>query len=236
VFDKIVQNAWRTGEPGVYFIDRANYYNPVPHLGSYEATNPCGEQPLLPYDVCNLGSVNVGAFVREDVEATAPWYEKIDWKEYRRVVRLSTHFLDNVIDANQYPLPEITTWRKNIRRIGLGVMGFADLLVRLGVPYDSRRGWRSAAGHGVPGRGGEEGVGAPGGVARGVFPEWERSIWGPDETAPAAPNGERIRPMRRLRNCNVTRWRRPARSRSSPGARRASSRSSPSPSCATRPA
>src|SRR5690606_4226806 len=116
VFDRIVRNAWQTGEPGVYFIDRANYYNPVPHLGSYEATNPCGEQPLLPFDVCNLGSVNVGAFVRDDIEAGAPWYEKIDWKEYRRVVRLATHFLDNVIDANQFPLPEIHDLAHRIRR------------------------------------------------------------------------------------------------------------------------
>ncbi|HEX6911224.1 MAG TPA: adenosylcobalamin-dependent ribonucleoside-diphosphate reductase, partial [Longimicrobium sp.] len=118
IFDKIVQNAWKTGEPGVFFIDRANFYNPVPHLGSYEATNPCGEQPLLPYDVCNLGSVNVGAFIRDDVPATEPWYDRVDWKEYRRVTRLSTHFLDNVIDANQYPLPEITDLAQRIRRIG----------------------------------------------------------------------------------------------------------------------
>jgi ribonucleoside-diphosphate reductase alpha chain len=203
VFDKIVQNAWRTGEPGVYFIDRANYYNPVPHLGSYEATNPCGEQPLLPYDVCNLGSVNVGAFVRDDVEDAAPWYEKIDWKEYRRVVRLSTHFLDNVIDANQYPLPEITKLANDIRRIGLGVMGFADLLVRIGVPYNSDEGVE--VGRRIMEFMDEEAKKESERLAeqRGVFPEWERSIWGPDETAARAPNGERIRPMRRLRNCNV---------------------------------
>jgi ribonucleoside-diphosphate reductase alpha chain len=203
VFDKIVANAWRTGEPGVYFVDRANYYNPVPHLGSYEATNPCGEQPLLPYDVCNLGSVNVGAFVRDDVEAAAPWYEKIDWKEYRRVVRLSTHFLDNVIDANQYPLPEITDLANRIRRIGLGVMGFADLLVRIGIPYDSDEGVE--VGRRVMEFMDEEAKKESERLAeqRGAFPEWEQSIWGPDETAARAPNGDRIRPMRRLRNCNV---------------------------------
>jgi ribonucleoside-diphosphate reductase alpha chain len=204
VFDKIVQNAWRTGEPGVFFIDRANYYNPVPHLGDYEATNPCGEQPLLPYDVCNLGSVNVGAFVRADVPAESPWYEKVDWKEYRRVVRLSTHFLDNVIDANQYPLPQITDLAHRIRRIGLGVMGFADLLVRLGVPYNSEEGVE--IGRRIMEFLDEEAKKESERLAevRGVFPEWERSIWGPDATAAMAPNGERIRPERRLRNCNVT--------------------------------
>lgn len=203
VFDKIVQNAWRTGEPGVFFIDRANYYNPVPHLGSYEATNPCGEQPLLPYDVCNLGSVNVGAFVRADIPADAPWYEKIDWKEYRRVVQLSTHFLDNVIDANQYPLPEITDLANRIRRIGLGVMGFADLLVRLGVQYSSEEGVE--VGRRIMEFMDEEAKKESERLAeqRGTFPEWERSIWGPDESCARAPNGERIRPMRKLRNCNV---------------------------------
>ncbi|MBA2668755.1 MAG: vitamin B12-dependent ribonucleotide reductase [Gemmatimonadetes bacterium] len=203
VFDKIVQNAWRTGEPGVYFIDRANYYNPVPHLGSYEATNPCGEQPLLPYDVCNLGSVNVGAFVREDVEASAPWYEKIDWKEYRRVIRLSTHFLDNVIDANQYPLSEIHELAQNIRRIGLGVMGFADLLVRIGVPYNSEEGVE--VGRRIMEFMDEEAKKESEQLAiqRGPFPEWERSIWGPDESCARAPNGDRIRAERVLRNCNV---------------------------------
>lgn len=203
VFEKVVRNAWQTGEPGVYFIDRANYYNPVPHLGSYEATNPCGEQPLLPFDVCNLGSVNVGAFVRDDLEADAPWYEKIDWKEYRRVVRLSTHFLDNVIDANQYPLPEIHELAQNIRRIGLGVMGFADLLIRLGVPYNSEEGIE--VGRRIMEFLDEEAKKESENLAevRGTFPEWERSIWGPDETCVRAPNGDRIRPMRRLRNCNV---------------------------------
>jgi ribonucleoside-diphosphate reductase alpha chain len=204
VFDKIVQNAWKTGEPGVFFIDRANFYNPVPHLGSYEATNPCGEQPLLPYDVCNLGSVNVGAFIRDDVAATEPWYDRVDWKEYRRVTRLSTHFLDNVIDANQYPLPEITDLANRIRRIGLGVMGFADLLVRLGIPYNSEEGVE--VGRRVMEFLDEESKKESERLAeiRGAFPEWEQSIWGPDETAARAPNGERIRPLRKLRNCNVT--------------------------------
>jgi ribonucleoside-diphosphate reductase alpha chain len=167
-------------------------------------TAQCGEQPLLPYDVCNLGSVNVGTFFRDDVPADAPWYEKIDWKEYRRVVRLSTHFLDNVIDANQYPLPQIHDLAQRIRRIGLGVMGFADLLVRLGVPYNSEEGVE--IGRRIMEFMDEESKKASEHLAesRGVFPEWEQSIWGPDGTAARAPDGERIRPLRRLRNCNVT--------------------------------
>jgi ribonucleoside-diphosphate reductase alpha chain len=195
VWARIIHGAWKTGEPGVFFIDRANYYNPVPHLGSYEATNPCGEQPLLPYDVCNLGSINLGAFVTDGV---------IDWDGLRRVVQLSTHFLENVIDANAYPLPEITDLAQRIRRIGLGVMGFADLLIRLGIPYDSEE--AVEMGRKVQQFVDEEGKKESERLAgiRGTFPEWEQSIWGPDETCARGSDGERIRPMRRLRNCNVT--------------------------------
>jgi ribonucleoside-diphosphate reductase alpha chain len=195
VFRQIVHGAWKTGEPGVFFIDRANHYNPVPHLGSYEATNPCGEQPLLPYDVCNLGSINVGLFVKDGA---------VDWDRLRTAVHLCTHFLDNVIDANKYPLEEIDDLAKRIRRVGLGIMGWADLLVRLGMPYNSDEG--VALGRRMMAFIDEESKVASEKLAeqRGVFGEWERSIWGPDATCARDARGERIRPMRRLRNCNLT--------------------------------
>ncbi len=195
VFRKIIHGAWKTGEPGVFFIDRANQYNPVPRLGSYEATNPCGEQPLLPYDVCNLGSINVGLFVKNG---------DVDWERLRTAVHLCTHFLDNVIDANKYPLAEIDDLAKRIRRIGLGIMGWADLLVELGIPYNSDEG--VALGRRLMEFVDEESKVASEKLAeqRGPFAEWERSIWGPDATAARDAKGQRIRPMRRLRNCNLT--------------------------------
>ena len=195
VWDKMILGAWRTGEPGVFFIDEANRYNPVPHLGAYEATNPCGEQPLLAYDVCNLGSVNVGYYVSNGV---------VDWDAMRRDIALSTHFLDNIIDVNKYPLPEIDALSKRIRRIGLGVMGFADMLVRMGIPYDSPEGVEMGGKVmeflDVEGKRESERLAKE----RGAFPEWARSIWGPDDTCARDENGQRIRPMQLLRNCNVT--------------------------------
>src|SRR5205814_1016923 len=111
VWDKMILGAWRTGEPGVFFIDEANRYNPVPSLGSYEATNPCGEQPLLSYDVCNLGSINVGHYVTHpEARARAAGVEGsavLDWDAFRADIQLTTHFLDNIIDVNKYPLAEI---------------------------------------------------------------------------------------------------------------------------------
>ena len=106
IFDLIVHGAWKTGEPGTFFIDRANAFNPVPKLGSYEATNPCGEQPLLPYDVCNLGSVNLAKFVKEGYVPGADPADGVDWDELGKAVGMSIHFLDNVIDVNRYPLPK----------------------------------------------------------------------------------------------------------------------------------
>lgn len=195
IWDKMILGAWRTGEPGVFFVDEANRYNPVPHLGQYEATNPCGEQPLLPYDVCNLGSINVGFYVNDG---------KMDWDAFRRDIHLSTHFLDNIIDVNKYPLPEIDNLSKRIRRIGLGVMGFADALIRLGIAYDTDEG--VAFGKRVMEFVDVEGKKESERLAkeRGTFPEWAQSIWGPDETCARDENGERIRPMQMLRNCNVT--------------------------------
>jgi ribonucleoside-diphosphate reductase alpha chain len=204
IFDMIVQGAWKTGEPGTFFIDRANEYNPVPKLGSYEATNPCGEQPLLPYDVCNLGSINLAPFVKDDYRAGGDPLSGIDWESLRHVVHLSTHFLDNVIDANHYPLDEITRLANTIRRIGLGVMGWADMLIRLGVAYSSPEGVE--LGRKVMEFVNEESRNASEKLAesRGPFPAWAESIWGPDATAARRPDGSRIRPARRLRNCNLT--------------------------------
>jgi ribonucleoside-diphosphate reductase alpha chain len=195
VWDKMIEGAWRTGEPGVFFIDEANRYNPVPHLGAYEATNPCGEQPLLAYDVCNLGSINVGHYVVDG---------EMDWKAFAKDIHLSTRMLDNIIDANKYPLPEIDALAKRIRRIGLGVMGFADALIRLGIKYDSAEG--VAFGRKVMEFVDVEGKKESARLAeeRGAFPEWERSIWGPDATCARDEAGQRIRPEMKLRNCNVT--------------------------------
>ena len=196
VFDLIIQCAHATGEPGLFFIDRANEYNPVPQIGSYEATNPCGEQPLLPYDVCNLGSINLGKFVSDQAE--------IDWDHLREVTHTTTRLLDNVIDANHYPLPQVNDLSHRIRRIGLGVMGWADMLIQLGVPYNSSE--ATELGREVMAFIDQESKNASEQLAqeRGTFPEWEQSIWGPDATCARAADGSRIRPERPLRNCNLT--------------------------------
>ncbi|HUQ48514.1 MAG TPA: adenosylcobalamin-dependent ribonucleoside-diphosphate reductase, partial [Gemmatimonadaceae bacterium] len=194
VWDKMIDGAWRTGEPGCFFIDEANRYNPVPHVGSYEATNPCGEQPLLPYDVCNLGSINIGYYVTDG---------KLNWDALGTDIHTSVRFLDNIIDVNKYPLPEIDALSKRIRRIGFGVMGFADALIKLGISYSSDEGIEF-------GRQLQEFVDVESkkeserlANERGPFPEWARSIWGPDETCARDADGNRIRPMQMLRNCNV---------------------------------
>ncbi len=168
LFDVICQAAWKTGDPGMIFIDEINRKNQIPGMGKLEATNPCGEVPLLPYESCNLGSINLTKIIKK---------EKIDWDKLREIVHLSIRFLDNVIDANKYPFPELEKMALGNRRIGLGVMGFAEMLILMGVPYDSNEAVAVAEklmsfinkeAHIVSEKLGKE---------KGNFPNFDKSIW-----------------------------------------------------------
>ncbi|MBN2404061.1 MAG: vitamin B12-dependent ribonucleotide reductase [Coriobacteriia bacterium] len=186
VYELIVQMAWATGDPGIIFIDRMNRDNPTPLLGEIESTNPCGEQPLLPYEACNLGSVNLSRFVRR---TDAGW--DVDWDRLADVVHRGVHFLDNVIEVNQYPLEKIDQLARGNRKIGLGVMGWADMLIMMGIAYDSEE--ASALGEKVMGFIAAEArlASVKLAEARGVFPNFEGSIFDTEEGP-------------RLRNATVT--------------------------------
>lgn len=170
VFDLIIANAWRNGDPGVLFIDEINKKSPVKHLGEIEATNPCGEQPLLPYESCNLGSINLNKVITANGK-------DIDWTKLEEITFNAVHFLDNVIDANHYPIPEIADTSRRTRKIGLGIMGFADVLYQLGIPYNSEEGVQM--GEKIMGfvdeKSKEKSIHLA--IDRGTFPAWEGSLY-----------------------------------------------------------
>jgi len=197
VFQAIIEHAHRTGEPGVVFLDRINAAEKTIKVGLVEATNPCGEQPLLPYESCNLGSINLSKVVRAVVDpsdSSKMFRNEIDWDKLRESVHLSVHFLDNVIEQNKYPLPEIDLATKNNRRIGLGVMGWADLLIMLDIPYNSDEALQ--LGDQVMEFIQDEADKASAELAkkRGDFPNWEKSVF----------SGKGLTPARPRRNSTVT--------------------------------
>ena len=186
VFDQILAMAWKTGDPGIVFIDRINQDNPTPKLGSIESTNPCGEQPLLPYESCNLGSINLNQMLRSR-NGTA----EIDYEKLARTVKTVVRFLDNVIDVNKFPLPQIAKMTRKTRKIGLGIMGFADMLIQLGIPYDSEEALGVGADIMQFVSNEARQTSAELAKERGVFPAFEDSIY----NAPDAP---------RVRNASCT--------------------------------
>jgi ribonucleoside-diphosphate reductase alpha chain len=177
VFNEIVESAWETGDPGLVFIDRINRDNPTPHIGSIESTNPCGEQPLLPFEACVLGSINLSKVVRGGAYRVPASAFEIDWDRLAYLVRLSVRFLDNAIDANKYPVPEIEKMHTANRKIGLGVMGWADMLIKLGIRYNSKKAFALA--RRLMGFIREEARAASSDLARqrGAFPNFKGSIY-----------------------------------------------------------
>ncbi len=168
VFDLIIENAWKTGDPGIIFIDEINRFNPTPLEGKIEATNPCGEQPLLPWESCNLGSINLEKMITKN---------KINWKKLQKTIHLGVRFLDNVIDANRYPSDQIRLATLSNRKIGIGVMGFADALIKMNIPYNSKKAFQigekimqfiEIEGHKASQELGKE---------RGSFPNFDKSMW-----------------------------------------------------------